>query len=80
MARRSGRNGRIYIDKDAAFSGSAEPITTVQTWSISSTRDKIETTCLCDTSKQYIMVLCDASGGFAGLDDIGTVNGSPSRY
>jgi hypothetical protein len=76
MARRSGRNGRIYIDTSSAANGSATPVTTVQTFSISQTRDKIETTCFGDTSKQYIMGLGDASGSFAGLIDFGTVNWS----
>lgn len=74
MARRSGRNGRIYIDKSSAANGSASPISTLQTWSISQTRDRVETTCLGDTSKQYIMGLGDASGSFAGLIDLAEVN------
>lgn len=74
MARRSGRNGRIYIDMSANANGSASPISTLQTWSISQTRDRVETTCLGDSSKQYIMGLGDATGSFAGLIDLGEVN------
>jgi hypothetical protein len=74
MARRSGRNGRIYIDMSSGANGSASPISTLQTWSISQTRDRVETTCLGDTSKQYIMGLGDATGSFAGLIDLGVVN------
>lgn len=75
MARRSGRNGRIYIDTSANASGSTiTAMTTIQTWSLSQQRDKIETTCLGDTSKQYILGLGDASGSFAGLIDLGVTN------
>lgn len=76
MARRSGRNGRVYIDVSANANGSATPVSTVQTWSISQTRDRIETTCLGDSSKQYIMGLGDATGSFAGLIDLGVTNWS----
>jgi len=71
MARRSGRNGRIYIDTSSAANGSQiTSMSTIQSWSINQSRDRVETTCFGDSSKQYIMGLGDASGSFSGLIDL----------
>lgn len=74
MARRSGRNGRVYIDISSAGNGSATPISTVMTWSLNQTRDRQETTCMGDTTKQYVAGLPDASGSMSGLIDLGVAN------
>ena len=74
MARRSGRNGRVYVDISSAANGSATPISTVMTWSLNQSRDRQETTCMGDTTKQYVAGLPDASGSMAGLIDLGVAN------
>lgn len=74
MARRSGRNGRVYVDISANANGSATPISTVMTWSLNQSRDRQETTCMGDTTKQYVAGLPDASGSMSGLVDLGVSN------
>lgn len=74
MARRSGRNGRVYLDITDNAAGPATPISTVMSWSLSQTRDSQESTCLGDSSKQYVRGLPDATGSFSGLLDLGVKN------
>ena len=71
MARVHGRRGRLYagIASDTAV---AEPITFLDKWSIEFATDKVDVTCLGDTTKVYVSGLPDASGTFGGFYDTAT--------
>lgn len=71
MARRHGRNGRIYMA--LASGGTAEPLNFQAQWSINFTVDKAEVTALGDSNKIYVAGLPDASGSFSGFYDDATV-------
>jgi hypothetical protein len=67
MARKHGRNGRLYVD--IAGGGSASPVTFLNNWSINFSVDNVEVTAFGDANKQYVAGLPDASGSFSGYFD-----------
>lgn len=67
MARKHGRNGRLYVD--IASGGSAEPVAFLNNWDIQFTVDNVEVTSFGDTNKVYVAGLPDASGSFSGFFD-----------
>lgn len=67
MARRHGRNGRIFVA--IASGGSAEPVSSQSKWSIDFSTDDDEVTSFGDLNKQYVAGLPDASGSFSGFWD-----------
>ena len=71
MARRHGRNGRIYMA--LASAGTAEPLNFQAKWSLNAVTDKDEVTALGDQNKLYVGGLPDASGDFSGFYDDATV-------
>lgn len=71
MARRHGRNGRIYMA--LASGGTAEPLNFMAKWSLKAVTDKDDVTALGDTNHVYVAGLPDASGDFSGFYDDGTV-------
>jgi hypothetical protein len=74
MARKHGRNGRLYADFTANGGAAAVPIASLKQWSIDFTTDKVDSTCFADTNKQYLAGLPDSSGTFAGLYDDATAS------
>jgi hypothetical protein len=65
MARIHGRDGQISI-------GNASPLSVIGSlsgWTLSFTRDKVETTSFGDTNKTYLAGLQDVSGTFEGFFD-----------
>lgn len=71
MARRHGRNGRVYMA--LASSGLAEPLNFQAKWSINFVTDKDEVSALGDSNKVYVAGLPDAAGDFSGFYDDQTV-------
>jgi hypothetical protein len=71
MARRAGRNGRVFMNLTSA--GTAEPIAFVKSLSMSATSDKTEVTAFGDGSKVYVAGLPDAQGSFDFWWDDATV-------
>lgn len=67
MARRHGRDGRIYVAISSG--GTAEPIAFLNSWSINFTTDKVDVTAFGDSNKVYVAGLPDAQGDFAGFWD-----------
>lgn len=70
MARRHGRNGRIYIALNSG--GTAEPLNFAAKWSINFATDKQDVTAMGDTNKIYVAGLPDAMGEFSGFYDDAT--------
>ena len=70
MARKHGRNGRLYAAITSG--GTPEPVVFLNNWSINFTVDNIEVTSFGDTNKTYVAGLPDASGSFAGYFDSAT--------
>jgi hypothetical protein len=70
MGRRSGRNGRVFID--VAGGGNAAPLPFVAKWSLSAATDQIDVTAMDDTNKTYVSDMPDASGDFSGFWDDAT--------
>jgi hypothetical protein len=70
MARKHGRNGRLYVA--IASAGVAEPITFLRDWSINFAVDNVDVTAFGDTNKVYVAGLPDASGSFSGFYDDAT--------
>lgn len=70
MARKHGRNGRLYVD--IAGGGSASPVTFLNNWSISFNVDNVDVTAFGDTNRVYVAGLPDTSGSFAGFFDSDT--------
>lgn len=70
MARRSGKNGRLYLA--IASGGTAEPLPFVARWSIEGDTDRTEVTAMGDTNKVYVAGLPDASGTVSGFFDDAT--------
>jgi glutaredoxin-related protein len=70
MARRHGRNGRIYLSITSG--GTAESIAYLRSWSIDFASDKVDVTALGDSFKTYVAGLPDAQGQFAGFYDDAT--------
>ena len=65
MARVHGRNGQIQV-------GASSPMAVIgslNAWSVSFTRDKVDVTSFGDTNKTYLSGLKDVSGTFAGFFD-----------
>ena len=65
MAKAHGRNGEIQI-------GGSSPLTVIgslNAWSLSGTRDKVDTTSFGDNNKNYLAGLKDVSGSFEGFFD-----------
>ena len=86
MARRHGRNGRIYLGI-LTTGASAEPLPFYAKYSISFSTDKDEVTAFGDTNKVYVAGLPDASGDFSGYWDDSTsqsfaaaVDGQPRKF
>jgi hypothetical protein len=71
MARRHGRNGRVYMGLTSG--GTAEPLAVQAKWSINFATEKADVTALGDTNKVYVAGLPDASGEFEGWYDDATV-------
>lgn len=70
MARKHGRNGRVYMS--ATTGGTAVPVVSLNSWSTDFSVDQVDATCFGDTNKIYLAGLPDASGAFSGLyDDAG---------
>jgi len=67
VARRHGRNGRIYLA--LASNGTAQPLDFTAKWSFKAVTDKDEVTALGDSNKVYVGGLPDASGDFSGYWD-----------
>jgi hypothetical protein len=67
MARYHGKNGRVYMSTTNA--GAATSLGNVSDWSISFTRDQVETTSMGDSNKQYVMGMKDAKGTLSGFWD-----------
>lgn len=70
MARRHGRNGRIFVS--IASGGTAEPVAYQAAWSIDFSTDDDEVTAFGDANKVYVAGLPDASGSFSGFWDDAT--------
>lgn len=70
MARRHGRNGRIFVN--IASGGTAEPIAFQAKWSLDFSTDDVEVTAFGDPNKVYVAGLPDASGSFNGFWDDAT--------
>lgn len=70
MGRRSGRNGRVFID--VAGGGSAARLPFVAKWSISASTDQLDVTAMDDDNKTYVSDIPDASGDFSGYFDDAT--------
>ena len=73
----TGRNGRLYVDTSAAANGSAQPISNLNSFSISQTADRTEVTSFGDSTKVYVAGLRDAQGDFSGFWD---ADGTLTRY
>lgn len=70
MARRHGRNGRLYVGI-ASATAAAEPLVNMKKWSSNFTTDRVDCTAFGDTNKVYVAGLADASGDFDGYwDDV----------
>lgn len=67
MARKHGRNGRLYASITSG--GTAEPIAYLNSWDISFDVDNVDVTAFGDNNKVYVAGLPDASGSFAGFYD-----------
>lgn len=70
MAKRHGRNGRLYVA--IASGGSAEPIVNITDWDMDANQDTVEVTSLGDASKTFVAGLPGGSGTFAGFWDDAT--------
>lgn len=70
MARRHGRNGRIYMN--IASGGTAEPVAFISSWSLNMSTDKQDVTAFGDSNHVYVSGLPDAQGEFGGWYDDAT--------
>ena len=71
MARRHGRNGRVFINLTSA--GTAEPVAFVRSNSLQAVTDKADVTAFGDTGKVYVAGLPDQQGSFDFWYDDATV-------
>ena len=71
MARRHGRNGRVFLNLTSA--GTAEPIAFLSSFSFAAATDKVDVTAFGDVGKVYVAGLPDSSGSFEGWYDDATV-------
>ena len=68
MARRHGRNGKVYMG--LTNGAAASPLPFQASWSINMNTDKQDVTAFGDQNKVYVAGLPDSSGDFSGfLDD-----------
>jgi hypothetical protein len=67
MARRHGKDGRLYVSRTSG--GSAEPIAYLNQWSFDRATDRVEVTAFGDANKVYVAGLADAQGTFSGFWD-----------
>lgn len=67
MARRHGRNGRVYLA--LASNGTAAPLSFTAKWSFNAVTDKDDVTAFGDGNKVYVAGLPDSSGDFSGFWD-----------
>lgn len=70
MARRHGKNGRLYAG--IASGGTAESIAFLSKWSIDFETNKADVTAFGDTNKVYVSGLPDAKGSYSGFYDDAT--------
>lgn len=70
MARRHGRNSRLYVDLSG--SGSAAPVPFLSGVDLNFTTDQQDVTSFGDTTKVYVAGLPDASGSYSGWFDDAT--------
>lgn len=70
MARRHGRNGRLYMSITSG--GTPESVAFLKEWSLSAATDTVEVTSFGDSNKVYVTGLPDASGSFSGFWDDAT--------
>lgn len=71
MARRSGRNSKVYIDVSSAGTGSAVPTSFLASWKVGQAVDMIDVTSFGDGTKTVVPGLPDASGSLDGFVDLG---------
>ena len=71
MARRHGRNGRVYMS--LASGGTAEPVAFIKSFSFNANTDKADVTAFGDSGKVYVAGLPDSSGQFGFWYDDATV-------
>lgn len=71
MARRHGRNGRVFMN--LASGGTAEPVAFVRSNSLAATTDKQDVTAFGDANKIYVAGLPDSQGSFEFWFDDATV-------
>jgi hypothetical protein len=71
MARRHGRNGRVYLSLTSG--GTAEPVAYIKSWSLQASSDKVDVTAFGDVNKIYVAGLPDAQGSFDFWYDDATV-------
>jgi hypothetical protein len=71
MARRHGRNGRVFMN--LASAGTAEPIAFVRSYQMSAATDKQDVTAFGDSNKVYVAGLPDSQGNFEFWYDDATV-------
>jgi hypothetical protein len=69
MARKHGRNGRLYADFSANGGAAATPVASLRQWSLEATTERVDATCFGDSTRVSLAGLPDASGSFAGLYD-----------
>lgn len=69
MARKHGRNGRLYADFSANGGAAAVPVASLRQWSIEMTTDRVEASAFGDQNKVFLAGLPDSSGSFGGLYD-----------
>ena len=71
MARRHGRNGRVFMNLTSA--GTAEPVAFIKSFEFNAATDKVDVTAFADANKIYVAGLPDASGSFSFWYDDATV-------
>jgi hypothetical protein len=71
MARRHGRNGRVFMNLTSG--GTPEPVAFVKSLSMSAATDKADVTAFGDSNKIYVAGLPDSSGSFDFWYDDATV-------
>jgi hypothetical protein len=80
-----GRKGRLYVGL-ASSTATAEPIANLRSFSLESSTDDVEVTCLGDANKKYASGLPDIGGSWSGFWDADSslfqaaTEGSPRRF
>ncbi len=67
MARYHGKRARIYLSPTAG--GTATPLASQATWSLSAKTDRVDVTSFGDTNKTRVAGLPDYTGAFSGFFD-----------